>query len=157
MARWFAYGRVYSSDPEIPNNETYQTAVLSWWQHLQPEWRQSTGELPLARYSPPEDGDWTCLDVSGRNGLLVVMMAFAWWGKAVGLSPSWVAASTDLKHTLQAVLDQRGYAARKRPSASAATKENLGPSCKRTRLPVDPQPRAVRSSSRKTRFGPKCS
>ncbi|KAF9489127.1 hypothetical protein BDN71DRAFT_1347889, partial [Pleurotus eryngii] len=79
VACWFSYGRVYSSDPEISDNKEYEMALLSWWQHLQPEWHHSTGKLPLAIYSPPQDGDWSCLDISGCNGLLLVMMSFAWW------------------------------------------------------------------------------
>lgn len=77
--------------------------MLAWWAFLQPEWRASEGLLPLPSYHPPDGSDWSSLRLTGPNGLLLVMMSFAWWGSIVGETPSWLAASKDLKLALKAM------------------------------------------------------
>ncbi|KAJ8701490.1 hypothetical protein PTI98_000260 [Pleurotus ostreatus] len=106
VAQWFAYGRSYKDDPDIPDVIKYEQDLLAWWNGLQPEWPRSAGPLPLPSYSAPDGHDWSSLKITGRSGLLVVMVSFAWWGKAVGISPSWLTASADLKHALDAMLSE---------------------------------------------------
>ncbi|KAJ8699175.1 hypothetical protein PTI98_002320 [Pleurotus ostreatus] len=89
--------------PLRSHDAQYEQELLTWWAYLQPEWRTSTDPLPLPLYHTPEGQNWSVLKVTGSNGLLIVMMAFAWWGKAVGLSPLWLTATADLKHTLKAL------------------------------------------------------
>ncbi|KAF9490139.1 hypothetical protein BDN71DRAFT_1400516, partial [Pleurotus eryngii] len=104
IARWFSYGRLYTTDPPIPDMEEYESSVQAWWTFLQPTWCTSSRPLPLPTYSPPPGSDWAKLQLSGPNGLLLVMMLFVWWGRALKLkpsTPSWFAATVDLRGVLQ--------------------------------------------------------
>ncbi len=109
VARWFSYGRLYTSDPPIPELDVYEAAVQAWWNFLQPTWRSSTDLLPLPIYSPPPGTSWGELKMSGPNGLLIIMMLFAWWGAAIGpddAAASWLAATADLRQALQSMHDE---------------------------------------------------
>ncbi|KAG5222168.1 hypothetical protein IMY05_C3416000300 [Salix suchowensis] len=113
VARWFSYGRLYTSDPPIPELVEYESAVQAWWNFLQPTWRTSTDLLPLPIYSPPPGSDWGELKMSGPNGLLLIMMLFAWWRTAIGPSgavSSWLAAIADLRQALQSMHDETANA-----------------------------------------------
>ncbi|KAF9490479.1 hypothetical protein BDN71DRAFT_1364780, partial [Pleurotus eryngii] len=79
VAQWFAYGRLYTTDPNIPDIVKYENSLLAWWLFLQPEWRTSQGPLPLPLYDTPEGSNRASLNKTGADGLLLVMMLFAWW------------------------------------------------------------------------------
>ncbi|KAL4262140.1 hypothetical protein AB1N83_009759 [Pleurotus pulmonarius] len=162
VARWFAYGRLYTTDPNIPDIVKYENSLLAWWLFLQPEWRTSEGPLPLALYDAPEGSNWASLNKTGPDGLLLVMMSFAWWGAIVGETTSWLAASADLKHALKAMATEQqqvqpvsGATSRKRAMADEKENRTSGKQTKQRQrgTPEDPPPKvrsiATRRSSQK--------
>jgi hypothetical protein len=103
VAWWIARHRRYSLVPAIENVGAYGRDWTLWWNALQPEWRQNVGReggLPREEYQP--SNDWACLQRSGRNGLLMVMIALAWWGQAK-IGNDWLAAVRDVKRVMQAL------------------------------------------------------
>ncbi|KAF4583704.1 hypothetical protein EYR40_002195 [Pleurotus pulmonarius] len=156
VAVWFSYGRKYDSDPDIPDIEEYEESVLAWWAFLQPEWRASDDSLPLPSYHPPDGCDWSSLRLTGPNGLLLVMISFAWWGSIVGESPLWLKASKDLKLALKAMLAESKDTATSRSTAEKRSrktdtgKENATSTRRGTKRKLQSEaavPRATRSSS----------
>ena len=65
------------------NAEKFGALWNSWWKVIQPIWRGKS----LSRVVPL-DANWSPLLCGGANGLLLVILALAWWMKATNDSTS---------------------------------------------------------------------
>lgn len=96
----------------------YPKQWVKWWSGLQPSWRAGDGELPPPLYVCDE-GDWGALRNCGRNGLGMVALSLAWWGRALGKTPLWTAAVRDVARVMEAMV-QVDVNSRKRVGASVS-------------------------------------
>jgi len=81
---------------------------------LQPEWRRGDDRLPRATYTCPDNKDWGVLCSSGKNGFLMVMMVFSWWGQGGEKDATWEAAIVDLRRALEGLVAVKRHTAQKR-------------------------------------------
>jgi hypothetical protein len=61
--------------------KTYSNNWWVWWMVCQPSWRIPNSDGKGFRHSSGS-GDWSTLLVGGKNGMLLHVMALAWWGNA---------------------------------------------------------------------------
>lgn len=100
---WIARKRSYDLLPSIPDIHQFGKAWLQWWAALQPPWRKPIGgsALPPAVYTSGDD-NWGSLRVSGKNGVIILLISLVWWGRAGGsLTQDWKLAVSDLKRCLE--------------------------------------------------------
>lgn len=105
IGAWINRARKLDKSPQVKTG--YLAQWMLWWYTLQPAWRQGNGTLPPALYLC-EVGEWGQLRNSGRNGIILVLLAAAWYGRAVGSSPEWVAAITDVRRVLEGMVEGGG-------------------------------------------------
>jgi hypothetical protein len=100
---WLQRARKFSNILTIESFVVYESQWLLWWKGLQPAWRrEGTAGLPAAVYDPSHE--WVCIRRSGPNGIVMVLIAFTWWGGG-GVNADWTRALTDLVKTLQVMAD----------------------------------------------------
>lgn len=121
IGKWMSSHRKWVDMP-IEDIPAYDVKWWMWWNLLQPIERRSldnTTNIP-----PTYDMDWTCLRKAGNNGLLLVLVALRWWGKASDANIDWQKAAADFRQTLFCMLDGfRGQIARE---AGAKPQKGLG-------------------------------
>lgn len=105
--------------PEIADPKEYGDSWNSWWWSMQPSWRDP--ESPFDISSEASAGSWSHLICGGPNGLLLVIVALAWWMKCdtSGTNPSLIEeAAIDVTWVLgqlgQALESDLGIKSRKR-------------------------------------------
>ncbi|KAF8871976.1 hypothetical protein BD779DRAFT_1453349 [Infundibulicybe gibba] len=113
-SRWTSKGRggvrLYNLSPELVRPldvDDFGAAFVKWWHRMQPPFRQGDGLLPVATYLPTENsaGDvWERLRKGGPNGLVAVVTMLGWWGRKGSLDPGWIAATTDIRRTLEEMM-----------------------------------------------------
>ncbi|KAJ7086811.1 hypothetical protein B0H15DRAFT_755779, partial [Mycena belliarum] len=93
LHEWTKCGRRVDKAP-VFKLEEFQSAWWVWWSAMSPEWRVKDGQgRPVAG----KQGPWGALVHPGANGLLMVLLALAWWrGKEGAPSPGWLAAVKDM-------------------------------------------------------------
>jgi hypothetical protein len=105
--------RNYSAIPHIKNYNDFGLELLAWWHALQPEWRLSANAFPKAIYTGPSQGptDWACLRKCGKDGLILAILGFAWWGRGPGVvkSARWRTAALELRKALEAIAVTRKW------------------------------------------------
>jgi hypothetical protein len=65
--------------PMINDPKEYGDRWNAWWWSMQPSWRDP--ESPFDMSSGASAGSWSHLLCGGPNGLLLVILALAWWMK----------------------------------------------------------------------------
>ena len=66
--------------PNITNLNKYKASWQSWWRGLQPEWHL----LDDGTFLQQDMGEqWVNLRQGGPNGFFLIVLAFAWWVKAM--------------------------------------------------------------------------
>ncbi|KAL0948675.1 hypothetical protein HGRIS_010476 [Hohenbuehelia grisea] len=84
---WTKRHRQVTTIPVIKASE-FGSQLQRWWLNLQPAWRKEgyDGDWPLPRNPPPLNvaNPWQSLQQHGPNGLLYILLALAWWVKALG-------------------------------------------------------------------------
>jgi hypothetical protein len=86
--------------PEVNDPKEYGDRWNAWWWSMQPSWRDP--DSPFDMPSEASAGSWSHLLCGGPNGLLLVILALAWWMKCsngINLSPIEEAA-TDITWVL---------------------------------------------------------
>ena len=74
--------------PVVNDPKEYGDRWNAWWWSMQPSWRDP--EAPFDMPSEASAGSWSHLLCGGPNGLLLVILALAWWIKCstrTNLSP----------------------------------------------------------------------
>ena len=74
--------------PEVNDPKEYGDCWNAWWWSMQPSWQDP--ESPFDMPSEASAGSWLHLLCGGLNGLLLVILALAWWMKCstgTNLSP----------------------------------------------------------------------
>lgn len=82
LDKWIGNGRWRVKTPVVDKVERYAPSWLSWWNSLQPEWRETDGDgnkTGKGTYGT----DWGTLRAPGQNGMLSVIASLYWWGCAV--------------------------------------------------------------------------
>ncbi len=115
--------RAQAEQMPLPRNrEKYGTLWETWWQSVQPTWRGKA----LA-HTIPSSGDWAPLLCGGANGLVLVILALAWWMQADSESgntdPRITVAIDDVSWALvnlrAALAGNRGNGEKRGPDGSA--------------------------------------
>ena len=78
---WWIRSARAGTFPSLPNLRDYGSSVISWWSHLQPNWRK----LDCAG-SNRDNGTFDCLVQPGINGLLNVVILAYWWSDGLAKS-----------------------------------------------------------------------
>ncbi|KZP06502.1 hypothetical protein FIBSPDRAFT_902743 [Athelia psychrophila] len=103
IGKWMTSHRKWA-DMLISDVPAYAVTWWAWWNVLQPsEWVSPDGMTSLP---PMYDMDWACLRKAGNNGLLLVVVALRWWGKASNASADWRKAAADFRQTLFWLLEK---------------------------------------------------
>ncbi|KAJ7159888.1 hypothetical protein C8R43DRAFT_881754 [Mycena crocata] len=89
--------------PNITNLHMFTRTFSAWWIDINPIWRQE--EVPMQRMT---DGDWGCLDITGRNWMLNVLICLKWWvdmdiKKGNDVSDDWLEAVADVSWVLNRI------------------------------------------------------
>ncbi|KAI0054744.1 hypothetical protein BV25DRAFT_1778540, partial [Artomyces pyxidatus] len=76
---WIKYARPWTGDfwAGTPNLNTFPNQWWAWWANLQPPTRARDAAGVLSRNTT--ELDWDLLRRGGKNGVLSVMVALAWW------------------------------------------------------------------------------
>lgn len=71
-------------EPPIEDVEEYGEQMRAWWSSLQPKWRIAGAKdsWPLGRVVPGGE-NWDGVARGGANGLMVLIVALAWWFRAL--------------------------------------------------------------------------
>lgn len=79
MAIWLKGGRrtQASQMPVVNDPQEYGDRWDAWWWSMQPSWREP--ESPFDIPSEVSADSWSNLLCGGPNGLLLVILALAWW------------------------------------------------------------------------------
>lgn len=105
IADWIQNARKPTFRPEIKNIGSFSVQFNAWWTSLQPDWRTNGPDTVLLR-----DGeDWECLRRPGLNGLLSVIAALFFWGRAMQKLPAdagatWLEAVDDVSYSIAQLL-----------------------------------------------------
>jgi hypothetical protein len=104
---WIQCHRLVKVIPAVNTDlEVFQGETIGWWKSINPEWRKSADEfLPIARYDDEEG--WGGMMKAGPNGMFLVMICMAWWGKRDGVvsRPIWATMCNDVRRALVAMFD----------------------------------------------------
>ncbi|KAF9038754.1 hypothetical protein BJ165DRAFT_1330332, partial [Panaeolus papilionaceus] len=73
--------RILDHPPSIQDPNEFGLAIVSWWNALQPSFRQSKSGLPLPLFTSPSDdqGTWLLLCRAGPNGFVSIILLLQWW------------------------------------------------------------------------------
>ena len=63
--------------PQVNDAKEYGDRWNAWWWSMQPSWRDP--ESPFELPSEATAGSWSHLLCGGPNGVLLVILALAWW------------------------------------------------------------------------------
>jgi len=63
--------------PQVTDPKEYGDRWNAWWWSMQPSWRDP--ESPFSMPSEATAGSWSHLLCGGPNGVLLVILALAWW------------------------------------------------------------------------------
>jgi hypothetical protein len=72
--------------PLVKDTEKFGRLWNNWWKLMQPSWRLG-GDDALSRNVPP-NANWSHLRCGGPNGLVIVILALAWWMRGVSIGDS---------------------------------------------------------------------
>ncbi|SJL12519.1 uncharacterized protein ARMOST_15946 [Armillaria ostoyae] len=100
LAIWLDGVRSFSDLLSINEIDQFGHSMVTWWNSIQPTWRQSVEGLPLPKY----DELFACLRKGGQNGIVTVIFGLFWWRKNLDGSSQWHALVTDVSNTLDALL-----------------------------------------------------
>jgi hypothetical protein len=80
LGKWIAAGRWRRSPPVVTDVQAFAKSWWSWWDGLQPKWREGrqSSDMSVGVYGD----DWGVLKVPGPNGWLSVVACLYWWGCA---------------------------------------------------------------------------
>ncbi|KAF9506636.1 hypothetical protein BS47DRAFT_1304991, partial [Hydnum rufescens UP504] len=81
---WLQCARSLTWFPDLSKPSLLQAHANSWWTWwivCQPSWR--VANLDRNGFRPSNGkGNWSSLRISGKNGLVLHIMALGWWGNA---------------------------------------------------------------------------
>lgn len=117
--------RKFHALPDVDDIGRYAKEWLSWWNSVQPKWRQSsvTGSLPLALSIASDKEDLVCMKKGGPSGLVTIMIGLKWWASIRDKDAKWLAAVKDVRSCMDELMapekkrkggDSEGRARKKR-------------------------------------------
>ncbi|KAK0436519.1 hypothetical protein EV421DRAFT_1739478 [Armillaria borealis] len=91
LAIWLDGVRSFSDLLSINDIDQFGHSMVTWWNSIQPTWRQSIEGLLLPKYNKL----FACLCKGGQNGIVTVIFGLFWWRKNSDGSSQWHALVTD--------------------------------------------------------------
>ncbi|KAJ7050377.1 hypothetical protein C8F01DRAFT_687702 [Mycena amicta] len=82
VGEWVSRARSPRYDPGISNSGRFGVLWEEWWWAINPAWRVDGKKMRKGL-----DGDWTELDVPGKNGFFSVLICLKWWYLAAKRKP----------------------------------------------------------------------
>lgn len=99
--------------PVVDDPEGYGDRWNAWWWGMQPSWRDP--DIPFVLPSEVTAGSWSNMLCGGPNGVLLVVLALAWWIKST--------TGTDSSMIKEAALDVTWVLGQLRLALEAANKD----------------------------------
>jgi hypothetical protein len=62
--------------PALENYHDFGKLWYEWWNKMQPRWRRN-----VTSHDVPLEANWSPLLNGGPNGILIVILALAWWNQ----------------------------------------------------------------------------
>jgi hypothetical protein len=88
--------RARNHTPTISNVEEFASVWWAWWIDINPAWRDKSRPMKCI-----EGPSWKCMDYSGQNGFLNILMCLKWWRDAMDAgSLDWDEAVNDVTWVL---------------------------------------------------------
>ncbi|KAK0493511.1 hypothetical protein EDD18DRAFT_1356433 [Armillaria luteobubalina] len=101
LAAWLDGSRSLEAGPVIPESSVYTTAMVEWWNQINPVWRRSTNELPKPDYSKPI----TSIRRGGRQGIVTLVFGLYWWGRLCRESGLWSEMVDDVTKAIDTLIN----------------------------------------------------
>ncbi|SJK99867.1 uncharacterized protein ARMOST_03178 [Armillaria ostoyae] len=95
--------------PPIVNLKKFELSWWTWWQELQPEWRDK-GSGTFSADLRVVKGDWEHMRKPGINRFYTILATLAWWGRTAAIRgseserASWIASMVDVDWVLRGML-----------------------------------------------------
>ena len=115
--------------PEVNDPKEYGDRWNAWWWSMQPSWRDP--ESPFDLPSEASAGSWSHLLCGGPNGLLLVILALAWWMKG--------SAGTNLSPIKEAAIDITWVLDQLKLALNSGAKGIAGDKGKKRELEIGPE------------------
>jgi hypothetical protein len=114
--------------PEVDDVAGYAEEWLSWWNNVQPKWRQSTkeGSLPLPLSVAHNKEDITSLKKGGPSGLLTVMIGLKWWASIHDNDSRWLAVVNDIRMCMEELVEPGSKRSGGELEGGASKKRKMG-------------------------------
>ncbi|KAK0458138.1 uncharacterized protein EV420DRAFT_1479892 [Desarmillaria tabescens] len=104
LAVWLDGVRSFSDLLSINDVDQFGDAMVTWWNSIQPNWRQNVEGLPQRKYNKT----FMCLRKGGQNGIVTVIFGLFWWRKNLDDSSQWSALVTDVNDMFDTLLNATG-------------------------------------------------
>jgi hypothetical protein len=132
VAWWLKRGRKFKLIPPIKKRNEYTMAWISWWKGMQPEGRKTDPQAwPLPRMDFTTE-DWSSVARAGSTGLLLVVIALAWWAdhiQGAGQLEEFLVAVEDVSWVLSQI------AGLPSPSLMLPDRQSISPKSSRSTKP----------------------
>jgi len=98
--------RKFHTLPNVDDAGGYAEEWASWWNSVQPKWRQSSepGSLPLPLSTASDKEDLVCLKKGGPSGLVTIMIGLKWWASPRDKDTKWLAAVKDIRSCIEELM-----------------------------------------------------
>ena len=105
LSKWLV-NRKFHTLPHVDDVGGYAEEWLSWWNSVQPKWRQSSekGSLPLPLSIASDKEDLASLKKGGPSGLVMIMIGLKWWASIQDKDTKWVDAVKDVRLCMEELL-----------------------------------------------------
>lgn len=126
LKHWLSEGKKLSTTPQF-NVKEYAVAWRSWWEFLQPAWRESETWPPVREV--PADENWASLRRGGPNGIFHILVTLSWWsGKCLTTHDrdAYVSAQEDVKWVFEQIYFSLEDQNRSEKSTSATSSSKRG-------------------------------
>jgi len=116
FSKWVG-NRNYNAIPEIKDYPEFANDWITWWNSVQPKWRQNPAlGLPLAISTGKAKDNLVALRKGGPSGLVTLLVGLKWWACIRNDDVRWKLAVGDLRACFTALTG--GASKRKAPEAS---------------------------------------
>ena len=83
--------------PDVADRRQFGSSWLTWWNAIQPKWRQVTdGSIPGPFSLAKSSDNLNALKKGGISGLVTILIGLKWWAPLTESDTDWRAAVTDI-------------------------------------------------------------
>ena len=115
LTKWLQSWK-YQAIPNLPDKSAFGSSWRTWWNGIQPKWRQvsTEGALPGPLSAATISDSLDALKKGGVSGLVTVLIGLKWWMPLHGVvDKEWGAAVEDVTSSLQLMAKASGGTKRK--------------------------------------------